>query len=106
MLKGIIKDWGKFINRKIKPKNIATIKFVAGPAKETLSIPHFWSLKLYGFTGTGFAQPKIGPLPAVNTSKINGKIIVPNGSICLIGFRVNLPSLLAVVSPNNKAILP
>ena len=106
MLNGIINDWGKSAKRISKPKNIATTKLVTGPARETFSIPQRLSLKLYGFTGTGLAQPKIGPWPAVKTSKIKGKMIVPNGSICFNGFNVSLPSLFAVVSPNIKAILP
>lgn len=43
------------------PKITAIKKLVAGPARETFNVPHFWSLKLKGFIGTGFAQPKMGP---------------------------------------------
>ncbi len=49
-----------------------------------------WGL---GFVGTGFAQPN----PTIMI--INN----PIGSICLIGFRVSLPSFCAVGSPYNLA---
>jgi hypothetical protein len=64
-----------------KENKIAIKRLVAGPAKETFTIPHFLSLKFNGFTGTGFAQPKIGPWPKVKINKIKGKKIVPIGSM-------------------------
>lgn len=73
------------------PKNKAKTKLEMGPAMATLKEPHFWSLKLWGLTGTGFAQPKIGPCPAVAKSNNNGKITEPKGSKCFIGFKVSLP---------------
>ena len=81
------------------PKNIAIAKFVAGPEIATFKLPHFWSLKLYGFTGTGFAQPKIGPCPPVANNNKSGTITEPNGSKCFNGFSVSLPAYLAVGSP-------
>ena len=62
--------WGKLQNLMNNPNIIAIAKFVAGPAMETFNVPHFWSLKLYGFIGTGFAQPKIGPCPPVASNNI------------------------------------
>ena len=45
-------------------------------------------LRIASFTGTCFAQPKCA---------ISGIIIVPNRLICAMGFRFNLPFLLAVL---------
>ena len=50
-------------------------------------------LKLFGLVGTGLAQPK--PTMMIINS--------PMGSMCLIGFKVNLPNLSAVGSPYNLA---
>jgi len=82
-----------------RPKIIPIKKLVAGPAKETFNSPHFWSRKLYGLTGTGLAQPKIGPLPPVDISMIRGIITEPKGSRCFKGFRVKRSEYLAVGSP-------
>jgi hypothetical protein len=38
--------------------------------------------------------------------KIKGKIMVPNKSICGIGFKVNLPAFSAVSSPCQRAVNP
>ena len=89
-----------------RPKIIAIKKFTAGPAIATFKSPCFRSRKLLGFIGTGFAQPKIGPLPKVATSIINGKRIEPKGSMWLMGFNVNLPSYFAVGSPKLYATAP
>jgi hypothetical protein len=89
-----------------KEKKIAIKRLVKGPAKETLTTPHFLSLKFRGFIGTGFAQPKIGPWPKVKINKVKGKKIVPMGSMWAIGFKVNLPALFAVSSPKKRAMLP
>ena len=91
-------------NLKIKPKTTAKEIFDKGPATETFISPHFLSRKLYGFTGTGFAQPNKTGLPAINKSK--GKIIEPNGSKCFKGFKVSLPSYFAVGSPKLEATYP
>ena len=107
MLKRVNEVWGKKGKNLIaRPKIKANKKLTLGPAKETLRLPHFWSLKLKGLPGTGFAQPIIGPWPAVIKSKSKGKIIVPNMSICFKGFKVSLPAFFAVGSPNCKAALP
>ena len=45
------------------------------------------------FTGTGFAQPMSGTPPM---SASNGKMTVPIGSACTIGFSETLPSSPAV----------
>ena len=101
---GFWKKTASGINLINKPKTIAKPKFDKGPAKETFISPYFLSLKLYGFTGTGFAQPnKIG-LP--ETNKSIGKIIDPKKSKCFKGFRVNLPAYFAVGSPNELATYP
>lgn len=89
------------INLNINPKIIASKKFETGPAMETFISPYFWSLKLYGFIGTGFAQPNKNGLPTINKS--NGKITEPIGSKCFKGFKVSLPSYFAVGSPKEYA---
>lgn len=100
MLKNTNNCSGKTINLITNPKIIAIRKFVAGPATETFNSPHFWSLRLYGLIGTGFAQPKIGPLPMVANKSSKGRITEPKGSKCFKGFKVNLPACFAVGSPN------
>lgn len=84
----------KRINR---PKDKAISKLDKTPAKATKGIPVLGFLKLYGLKGTGFAQPKINP--AFVIIKRNGNKIEPNISICGKGFKVSLPSSLAVESP-------
>ena len=97
---GIIKNLIK------SPETMAMIKFIAGPAIATLSCPHFWSIKLRGFMGTGFAQPKIGPLPRVRIKVIVGKRKEPTGSKCFKGLNDSLPAYLAVGSPSLYAVNP
>ncbi len=87
-----------------KPKHIAIAMLVKGPAKETFRAPHFWSLKLYGLTGTGFAQPTNIGLPMKN--KKTGNKIEPNKSKCGIGFKVRRPAYFAVGSPRELATYP
>src|SRR5581483_9453695 len=58
-------------------------------------------LKLLGFTGVGLAQPKVGMWAKYASTGIR---IVPMGSMCLTGFRVIRPSILAVGSPQRLAI--
>ena len=100
-------NWGDKPNILInRPKAIATAKLVAGPAKATFNEPHFWSLKLCGFMGMGFAQPKTGPCPAVAISKSRGSIKEPKRSRCFKGFKVSLPAYFAVKSPKDKATYP
>lgn len=79
-------------------KNIIAIKkFESGPAKETIALSLKGFLKLFGLTGTGFAQP-IRNAPLKNDR--NGKSNEPIGSICLTGFKEYLPCCSAVESPN------
>lgn len=90
--------------------SIASPKLDKTPAAETNNSPFLISVKFKGLTGTGLAQPiiKDGAKPAKSGGiiKIAGTRIVPIGSIWGRGFRVNLPALWAVVSPNFKAISP
>jgi len=106
MLKRIKRDSGKVKNLIISPKIMAIKKLVPGPATDTFKVPHFWSWKLKGLMGTGFAQPKIGPWPKVKMSKIKGRKMVPTGSMCFRGFKVRRPASFAVGSPKDKATLP
>lgn len=53
-------------------------------------------LKLFLFTGIGFAHP-ISAKPDVKEAR--GIITDPIRSICLIGFNVNLPSYLQIYLP-------
>ena len=78
-------------------------RFVRGPAIPTRAAPQSPPLTLSGRNGTGFAPPKIG-MP--NIASKNGKMIVMNGSICAIGFKVRRPSFFAVESPSQYAITP
>lgn len=79
------------------PKIIAKEKFDIGPAKATFNCPYFWSMKLYGLIGTGFAQPTKKCEFINNRNKGTKK--EPTISRCLIGFSVSLPAYLAVGSP-------
>ena len=82
----------RYIN---KEKTSAKNTFEAGPASAT----SIWCVGLGMFLKsimTGFAQPK----PTVKSK------IVPRGSRCFKGFRVNLPIIFAVGSPNLYATQP
>jgi len=68
-----------------------------GPAMATINSPHFLFLKLFGLKGTGFAQARKAEAP--DNKNIAGTIIVPNKSMCGIGFKVILPASSAVLSP-------
>ena len=81
-----------------RPKTKASAKFAKGPAAATFAWPYFWSLKLKGFIGTGFAQPKTMWLPGI-IIKSSGKSTEPIGSKCFKGLRLNLPDNFAVGSP-------
>lgn len=60
-------------------KIIARMMFESGPAKEMRAKSFFGFFKLYGSTGTGFAQPnRKGDL---NISRVMGRIMVPNISM-------------------------
>lgn len=78
----------------VRPATKASTIFDNGPAKATSASPFLPDFKALKLTGTGFAQPKMIPPGKIAQSK--GKTIEPNGSMCLIGFRVNLPIILAV----------
>ena len=88
----------KLTNLIINPKITATAKLTEGPAIATFKDPHRLSLKLKGFMGTGFAQPKMGPCPKVTKSSTKGSKTEPMGSKCFKGFKVNLPAYFAVGS--------
>ena len=76
ILKNKNKEAGKLKNLIGRAKRMPTMILIPGPAKETLSSPHLLSLRLFGLIGTGFAQPKTGPLPKVNINIKIGKSIV------------------------------
>ena len=78
----------------INPTIIATIILENGPARETNMIPFLLFLKLLELIGTGFAQPNLNIKRNIN----------PIRSICLKGFRDNLPDRAAVSSPSRYAI--
>lgn len=86
------------------PKTSAIKRFDNGPAAATIAGPHFWFFRLYGLYGTGFAHPKINPVP--EKARSAGIITEPKGSICGIGLSVSLPAILAVGSPNFSAAKP
>lgn len=80
--------------------NIKAIhRFEKGPAKATIASPHLLFFKLYGLYGTGLAHPKIKPEKLVRI----GTMTEPTGSMCLMGFKVSLPSYFAVRSPRKSA---
>jgi len=68
-------------------------KLAKGPERAVKARSFLGFKKLKGFIGTGFPQPK--PASKIQT--------VPMGSKWERGFRVNLPSSLAVGSPSLKA---
>ena len=80
------------------PKIIAIKKLDIGPAAAIKAPSLFGFFKLNGLNGTGLAQPKINGLPVIINR--NGTKNDPKNSKCFIGLRVNLPSSLAVLSPN------
>ena len=80
----------------ITAKNIAIMKLETGPASATIHKLFLPLLRFSTITGTGFAQP----IPIKRIAS------VPIKSRCLIGFKVNLPSFLAVLSPNSIAEYP
>lgn len=73
---------------------IAINKLLAGPANEThmRADRECWR-SFHGLTGTGFAHPN----PATKRSRL------PIKSKCFNGFKVNLPALRGVSSPNRSA---
>ena len=66
------------MNRKAIPNTRASVKFDAGPANPIRAEPNFGLERLYGWYGTGFAQPKAKPK---NSMEKIGKIMVPSGSM-------------------------
>jgi hypothetical protein len=76
------------ITRKMAKKRLDT-----GPASDIRISSLLGYFKFSLLIETGFAHPK----PAIR-SRIN-----PIGSMCLIGFNVNLPNLLGVSSPSKRA---
>ena len=84
-------------------------KFTNGPLIATNATPISPCFILLGLKGTGFAPPKIGTLAPVVMFVIIiiiGSNIVIYGSICFIGFKVNLPKSYAVRSPKLFATKP
>jgi len=75
----------------------AAKKLDAGPAADMSMLSRLGFLKLAGLTGTGLAQPKGG---APMMMRMAGIRTVPMGSICGAGFKVILPMIWAVGSPN------
>ena len=106
-LKNVGDGEGEILWMRIKSNILAKaiITFVAGPAAETKAESRLGFLKLWKFTGTGFAVPKINA-PFENIKSIIGTMIVPMGSMCAIGFSVSLPIIFAVGSPNLFATKP
>ena len=89
------------ISAKSKALTTASSRFIPGPAAATSAMSRRGWCIFRGSIGTGLAQPN-RKLPG-NIKQISGKIMVPNGSIWAIGFRVNLPAFSAVWSPKIKA---
>lgn len=78
-------------------------KLAHGPAIATHNISFLGFFKFRKFIGTGLAQPMGGNL---NITIVNGRRIVPIGSMWASGLRDNLPEYLAVGSPNLYATQP
>ena len=77
-------------------KIIANIKFIIGPAAETIASPFDIDIVLLKFVGlicTGFPHPTLA----------NSNINEPIGSKCAKGFKLSLPCNLGVSSPNLSA---
>ncbi len=87
----------------ISTQKTAMARLAAGPAMATRAVSRFGLPRLRQSIGTGFAQPKTKPTVRYNTA---GTIIVPTGSICLMGFKLNRPSIIAVRSPSLYATQP
>ena len=86
---------------------MAMIKFDAGPARDIRAASRLGFLRFQGLKGVGLAQPKRKNGPEVTRLimiRKSGKMTVPSGSICTIGFRLTLPWCLAVGSPSLFAI--
>lgn len=84
-------------------KITAVAKLATGPASAVRSRSFNGFLKLYGLTGTGFAQPNTKPVPEKMRSA--GSKTVPTRSMCFMGFRVTRPAYLAVGSPKRSAAM-
>ena len=79
------------------------IRLDAGPAAATNTMSRLGCLRFCQVIGTGFAQPNMKP--AIMYIR-PGMRIVPSGSMCLSGFSVSRPSIMAVLSPSCSAIQP
>jgi hypothetical protein len=82
---------------------LANSKLAKGPNIAMIAISRFGFFRLYGFTGTGLAQPKTIGLPPVifaNIIIVKGTKIVPTKSMCLNGFKLKRPYCSAVLSPS------
>lgn len=91
-------------NRIASPKTKESERFAKGPAAPTQAGPHRLFRKLYGLYGTGLAQPIKNGLCVIMSRA--GRRIDPKRSRCGIGFKVNLPAYLAVLSPKASATKP
>src|ERR1035438_2919088 len=67
-----------------KRARVATMKLLTGPATEVRMSSSMGLRKLRGSTGVGLAHPSKG-IPEMAATR--GRIIVPNKSICRMGFR-------------------
>lgn len=77
---------------------------VSGPASATRAMSFLPSFRLNGSIGTGFAAPNITGEP--DNMRRRGSKTLMKGSICFLGFKVNLPASFAVGSPKRSATKP
>lgn len=91
-----IGKFSKGISQFNAPQRAAMVRLLTGPAKAVIAVPSSLRSKLYSLMGTGLLQPK----------RKRTIEIAPRGSIWARGFRVSLPSALAVGSPSLKAARP
>ena len=80
----------------INENTSASIKFIIGPAADTIAsaaLVEILPLKFLGFISTGLPQPIWA----------NISIIIPIGSKCDNGFKLNLPCIFGVSSPSFTA---
>src|ERR1051325_6013068 len=80
---------------------IARAMLIPGPAAATSTMSRRGWCRRWKFTGTGFAQPKRKGARAI--SKMAGRMMVPNESICRNGLNVTRLSRRAVSSPSLSA---
>ena len=76
-------------NFNTKAQNSAMTKLDAGPAAATHNMSFLGWRKRLKLTGTGLAQPNKMP---PNSMVMAGNKMVPNGSMCLSGFKLMRPA--------------